>query len=139
MDGVNPRRTKKDWPRGHSWLQASCALHSNNENIPTCRHPLSFSASEGFCLYSQPSSWARLMTICSRPQWCCSPPIRSTATRTWNPISMRWRQACSFFLSSRSEEHTSELQSLMRISYAVFCLKKKKKYETKNIHILPMK
>src|SRR3546814_10109930 len=29
--------------------------------------------------------------------------------------------------SARSEEHTSELQSLMRISYAVFCLKKKKK------------
>src|SRR3546814_1891831 len=29
-------------------------------------------------------------------------------------------------ISSRSEEHTSELQSLMRISYAVFCLKKKK-------------
>src|SRR3546814_2628170 len=34
----------------------------------------------------------------------------------------------------RSEEHTSELQSLMRISYAVFCLKKKKKKQyTKNI------
>src|SRR3546814_3632993 len=31
----------------------------------------------------------------------------------------------------RSEEHTSELQSLMRISYAVFCLKKKKKSPTK--------
>src|SRR3546814_1600095 len=30
------------------------------------------------------------------------------------------------WLSVRSEEHTSELQSLMRISYAVFCLKKKK-------------
>src|SRR3546814_3958737 len=30
------------------------------------------------------------------------------------------------FAQSRSEEHTSELQSLMRISYAVFCLKKKK-------------
>src|SRR3546814_7026980 len=30
-------------------------------------------------------------------------------------------------LLDRSEEHTSELQSLMRISYAVFCLKKKKK------------
>src|SRR3546814_8636801 len=29
----------------------------------------------------------------------------------------------------RSEEHTSELQSLMRISYAVFCLKKQKKYK----------
>src|SRR3546814_5400944 len=33
-------------------------------------------------------------------------------------------------LFSRSEEHTSELQSLMRISYAVFCLKKKKKTKT---------
>src|SRR3546814_5179467 len=32
----------------------------------------------------------------------------------------------------RSEEHTSELQSLMRISYAVFCLKKKKKTKIKN-------
>src|SRR3546814_10042329 len=31
-------------------------------------------------------------------------------------------------LLPRSEEHTSELQSLMRISYAVFCLKKKKQY-----------
>src|SRR3546814_5498159 len=34
----------------------------------------------------------------------------------------------------RSEEHTSELQSLMRISYAVFCLKKKKK-KTNNMNI----
>src|SRR3546814_5760853 len=33
----------------------------------------------------------------------------------------------------RSEEHTSELQSLMRISYAVFCLKKKKKQSYKTI------
>src|SRR3546814_10566882 len=35
----------------------------------------------------------------------------------------------------RSEEHTSELQSLMRISYAVFCLKKKKKIN--NYHTSP--
>src|SRR3546814_16739169 len=33
--------------------------------------------------------------------------------------------------AERSEEHTSELQSLMRISYAVFCLKKKKKRHTR--------
>src|SRR3546814_10461207 len=33
--------------------------------------------------------------------------------------------SCNAFLPVRSEEHTSELQSLMRISYAVFCLKKK--------------
>src|SRR3546814_1992167 len=35
------------------------------------------------------------------------------------------KQARSLMCSERSEEHTSELQSLMRISYAVFCLKKK--------------
>src|SRR3546814_9240553 len=35
----------------------------------------------------------------------------------------------------RSEEHTSELQSLMRISYAVFCLKKKKKNQHKKSNI----
>src|SRR3546814_3091104 len=34
---------------------------------------------------------------------------------------------------SRSEEHTSELQSLMRISYAVFCLKKKKQTKRKQL------
>src|SRR3546814_10220786 len=34
--------------------------------------------------------------------------------------------------AARSEEHTSELQSLMRISYAVFCLKKKRKHITSN-------
>src|SRR3546814_18184427 len=37
-------------------------------------------------------------------------------------------------VSSRSEEHTSELQSLMRISYAVFCLKKKNKTKAKPSH-----
>src|SRR3546814_9735433 len=45
--------------------------------------------------------------------------------------TMRWLEVLvvSLFvlqLTGRSEEHTSELQSLMRISYAVFCLKKKK-------------
>src|SRR3546814_1557540 len=44
-------------------------------------------------------------------------PVRS--------LRLSWR--------SRSEEHTSELQSLMRISYAVFCLKKKKH----TIHTIP--
>src|SRR3546814_4997529 len=36
---------------------------------------------------------------------------------------------------ARSEEHTSELQSLMRISYAVFCLKKKKLTANNNQHL----
>src|SRR3546814_8349337 len=38
----------------------------------------------------------------------------------------------SGWASSRSEEHTSELQSLMRISYAIFCLKKKKQQNKLN-------
>src|SRR3546814_3847945 len=37
----------------------------------------------------------------------------------------------------RSEEHTSELQSLMRISYAVFCLKKKKNTTTDQLNNIP--
>src|SRR3546814_2148441 len=36
--------------------------------------------------------------------------------------------------AARSEEHTSELQSLMRISYAVFCLKKKNNYKKIKLH-----
>src|SRR3546814_10543732 len=44
------------------------------------------------------------------------PPQRGGVRHLRNNAEARWR---------RSEEHTSELQSLMRISYAVFCLKKK--------------
>src|SRR3546814_3708797 len=43
---------------------------------------------------------------------------------------------CVRIVARRSEEHTSELQSLMRISYAVFCLKKKKKHSTGNSKII---
>src|SRR3546814_630853 len=41
-------------------------------------------------------------------------------------LVIRWAEGQPIVMSGRSEEHTSELQSLMRISYAVFCLKKKK-------------
>src|SRR3546814_1793280 len=43
----------------------------------------------------------------------------------WGSVKVRSQNSGGAML--RSEEHTSELQSLMRISYAVFCLKKKKK------------
>src|SRR3546814_3212453 len=57
-------------------------------------------------------------------------------------MMLRWLQKAGhkpIMLMGRSEEHTSELQSLMRISYAVFCLKKKKQYKhtTRNIQLLP--
>src|SRR3546814_7814324 len=74
-------------------------------------------------------------------------PPRSTRTDTLFPYTTLFRSAIRSFCEaqiarfsikaagpmartgtlSRSEEHTSELQSLMRISYAVFCLKKKTK------------
>src|SRR3546814_2688011 len=53
----------------------------------------------------------------------------NTAYRTIDPL-LRSAKA----KGSRSEEHTSELQSLMRISYAVFCLKKKKIINKTNLH-----
>src|SRR3546814_4941289 len=58
------------------------------------------------------------------------PPLRLLRFATikepsW-PLSPCPNSGRSAGASTRSEEHTSELQSLMRISYAVFCLKKKK-------------
>src|SRR3546814_2589330 len=48
-----------------------------------------------------------------------------------DPVTEHSDDASAQLLVVRSEEHTSELQSLMRISYAVFCLKKKKKKQIK--------
>src|SRR3546814_10835068 len=53
--------------------------------------------------------------------------IFSSAPRRSPPLSPPPRSAAQAWRPCRSEEHTSELQSLMRISYAVFCLKKKRK------------
>src|SRR5213083_3519279 len=67
-------------------------------------------------------------------------PPRSTQQRTLFPYTTLFRSPCSpnetnllrsrTWPARRSEEHTSELQSLAVISYAVFCLKKKKKKTT---------
>src|SRR3546814_2075302 len=51
---------------------------------------------------------------------------KSEKTRRSRPAAMSVAVSPLASAQSRSEEHTSELQSLMRISYAVFCLKKKK-------------
>src|SRR3546814_8002722 len=52
-------------------------------------------------------------------------PISSCCNMPCGPGAQRTRNASCLCAHRRSEEHTSELQSLMRISYAVFCLKKK--------------
>src|SRR3546814_9424551 len=51
---------------------------------------------------------------------CRAPPLDVFAGVQHKSVENHWRRG----LSQRSEEHTSELQSLMRNSYAVFCLKK---------------
>src|SRR3546814_3272537 len=63
----------------------------------------------------------------------------TTRPGSWQPVNTRQMRTDKSFmrgLTPRSEEHTSELQSLMRISYAVFCLKKKiKTLNTENTEI----
>src|SRR3546814_1546469 len=68
-------------------------------------------------------------TTLFRSEYSRSPPHAQSLA------GISWRRPSSTTVSvkplHRSEEHTSELQSLMRISYAVFCLKKKKTKTTK--------
>src|SRR3546814_9444517 len=71
--------------------------------------------------------------------WDSLPTMFCIALSTMPVSSLEPLSIFAFRLPSascpRSEEHTSELQSLMRISYAVFCLKKKKKHIIyNNIH-----
>src|SRR3546814_8074520 len=61
----------------------------------------------------------------------CSPSPQPTAA---NPKHSRYSTSTCHVFVPRSEEHTSELQSLMRISYAVFCLKKNKQQTHNNKH-----
>src|SRR3546814_1570763 len=63
-----------------------------------------------------------------------SPRKRENATKfMFTASSINSSDISSTITFLRSEEHTSELQSLMRISYAVFCLKKKNNKENKKI------
>src|SRR3546814_1579077 len=61
---------------------------------------------------------------------CQSSRHRKQVFRSAVPNHKRWDSLHTRDAEGRSEEHTSELQSLMRISYAVFCLKKKKHTNT---------
>src|SRR3546814_8427725 len=56
-------------------------------------------------------------------------PAAVAPSAVWVASVERVVPAAAAAAPARSEEHTSELQSLMRISYAVFCLKKKKKHK----------
>src|SRR3546814_6032258 len=61
-------------------------------------------------------------------------PSLPAAVCSVRDIQVVYDKNLTYNVSSRSEEHTSELQSLMRISYAVFCLKKKINTNYNTIH-----
>src|SRR3546814_5519216 len=59
--------------------------------------------------------------------WLAIVPLAIISAMIVAGFFLQRRMTVAALENQRSEEHTSELQSLMRISYAVFCLKKKKK------------
>src|SRR3546814_1156509 len=96
-------------------------------------YPTLFRSPLGSSWFARPSSlvavdpdrWLQL-GACPRRSFCPA-HVSSSGSTTLRTTDSR------FMSNLRSEEHTSELQSLMRISYAVFCLKKKKiKYTQTN-------
>src|SRR3546814_3574847 len=84
-------------PAGFQFYPRECAMIKRQLSWPACRRQVKKSPRTG------------------------GTPAPS-GTRCRSDTSLRWADARRW---RRSEEHTSELQSLMRISYAVFCLKKK--------------
>src|SRR3546814_8769434 len=107
-----------------------CALVTG---VQTCALPISTVPTRGRC---------RRCARCSKPCSNSTAPPRKTASSKWHSRvpSAIMRRANGFpprmntdhTDTVRSEEHTSELQSLMRTSYAVFCLKKKKNTQETN-------
>src|SRR3546814_4967677 len=95
-----------------------------------CASPPAVSAVQVFAASSTASTWPGTLTLRHMPRTTPASSIRKVD----RSIPMYLRPYIDFstqepyrsVTSPRSEEHTSELQSLMRISYAVFCLKKKK-------------
>src|SRR3546814_9020513 len=101
------------------------AAHSAREG----RRPFLLDHSLAVSIGCRPHTLSRMMTALGfreqtddhgAPAYIWRDPRRSARQKPQRPSS-------SPFAVLRSEEHTSELQSLMRISYAVFCLKKKQK------------
>src|SRR3546814_5011603 len=84
------------------------------------RHPLHIQAVLHPCPFSAVSFPMMI------PATHCAPSIPRSLRAGVNRTGMRRAVLPTRWMADRSEEHTSELQSLMRISYAVFCLKKKK-------------
>src|SRR3546814_9597671 len=108
-------RTLLPWPHGrHGNLESRLRLSHNRERSLAGVPPLRWNAE----LASGAQEWADHLSSTGRFEH--SPNIPGRPPEGENI----WGGTPGVFRPERSEEHTSELQSLMRISYAVFCLKK---------------
>src|SRR3546814_3337020 len=96
-------------------------LTASPEGLPISALPTASALSSASRLSGPPSECASALRAAN---WHCAPRTRRCADTPRRPAPRPTRPAPHPV--RRSEEHTSELQSLMRISYAVFCLKKKK-------------
>src|SRR3546814_1869023 len=76
---------------------------------------------------------SRAVAVCGTMSWLTQ-TIVSPTLRLAGAGPKRIRVISITCSADRSEEHTSELQSLMRISYAVFCLKKTKEIHTTKVY-----
>src|SRR3546814_5196022 len=72
------------------------------------------------------------LQACQKPASSSSSSGAKVSSTSSSSLSASSSSSSTVTSASRSEEHTSELQSLMRISYAVFCLKKKKNKKSSN-------
>src|SRR3546814_8834155 len=98
-----------------STLASTRWCSSPTPTTASCSTPTPSASPRAAACASWPGATPSTTCACARTSCVrCLPPTAS---------------ACATKCSTRSEEHTSELQSLMRISYAVFCLKKKTKNE----------
>src|SRR3546814_4438001 len=105
--------------------QAPCACDTEGQERKA--HP----AGTWQCQALVPRRLAGFVRCCRPAQPAMRPPMPMAAAPPMACVRPAGEQdAARSGLQSRSEEHTSELQSLMRNSYAVFCLKKKKKIPT---------
>src|SRR3546814_4300487 len=122
MIRLHPRSTRTDTLFPYTTLFRSGAVRRGPGFVPAARPP---QAEHG-----QDRPQLRRGTAEEPAQPGPYPRDRHQGARAGHPHHRRVRQRCGEHvdpvLGGRSEEHTSELQSLMRTSYAVFCLKKTK-------------
>src|SRR3546814_5623171 len=95
------------------------------------RRPPRSTRTNTLCPYTTLFRSAAKLNSYPRPPCLCDD--ESPSRPAFGPRRFDVWQACGAYWRGRSEEHTSELQSLMRTSYAVFCFKKKKNMTNKYI------